>query len=125
MAATARVTVLMEHAQKLHLARCAQAAGMSVGEYIRDRALDEGGNQALLEAVRDSAARANAALERVLAAVQAGQARDAEREAALRVQARCEFGDIDFDELADWLDGPAPELRHVAEPQAQYRGIAP
>jgi len=46
MVATARVTVLMEHVQKARLAERAKTMGMSVGEYIRSKALDKEGHKA-------------------------------------------------------------------------------
>jgi len=125
MVATARVTVLMEHAQKARLAQRAKTMGLSVGEYIRSKALDEGGHEALLDEVRASTARANAALDRVLARLQASQQQGAVDEAAIRARARREFADVDFAALADWLDRPSvnfetPELL-VAETRGAYR----
>ncbi len=107
MAATERVTILMDRSQKAHLTRRARAAGMSVGEFVRGKALDGDGDDALLELVHESTARANAALDRALVAIQAGRDQDPAREAAARERARREFGGIDFAALATSL-GLAP-----------------
>jgi len=124
MVATARVTVLMEHAQKNRLAQRAKTMGLSVGEYVRSKALDEDGHEALLDAVRASTARANAALDRVLALLESGQDAFA-NEAALRAQARREFANVDFAALADWLDRPSVNFERsellVAETRGTYR----
>jgi len=127
MVATARVTVLMEHAQKARLAERARTMGMSVGEYVRSKALDEEGHEALLDAVRASTARANAALDRVLTLLQRNQEQaTANAEAAIRARARREFAGVDFAALADWLDQPSapsfePQQLLVAETRGTYR----
>jgi len=127
MVATARVTVLMEHAQKARLAERAKIMGLSVGEYIRSKALDEEGHEALLDEVRASTARANAALDRVLALLQRSQEQAAANDdAAIRARARREFAGVDFAALADWLDHPPapsfePQQLLVAETRGTYR----
>lgn len=73
MGATARVTVLMTPKEKRELfAQASQAGFDSVGAYLRRKASapdapDDAGLDTLLEAVRDSTARANASLDKALA----------------------------------------------------------
>ena len=88
MAATARVVVLMEDAEKIELESRARAAHKSLGAYMRERALgdaDEGLDQ-LLTLAETSTAEANAALDRVLAKLEIA----ASNRAALRVEARAQ-----------------------------------
>ena len=73
MNATARVTILMTPKEKKELFAQAEQAGFdSVGAYLRRKAStpdapDDAGLDALLGAVRESTARANASLDQTLA----------------------------------------------------------
>ncbi|HEX7324207.1 MAG TPA: hypothetical protein VF292_02485 [Rhodanobacteraceae bacterium] len=75
MPATARVTILMDPAEKASLAKRAKAAGCaSVSEYLRRKAalpdhLDDPAVDVLLRQLADSTQRANAALDAALAAM--------------------------------------------------------
>lgn len=75
MPATARVTVLMDPAEKASLTKRAKEAGCtSVSEYLRRKAalpdsLDDPALDLLLRQLADSTDRANAALESALAAM--------------------------------------------------------
>ncbi len=102
MAATARVTILMDQSQKLALTKQARASGVSLGEFIRNKALgtDDEGMVTLLALVKESTERANLALDQVLADIEQNRADAAKREADTRARARREFADFDFDALA-------------------------
>lgn len=75
MPATARVTVLMNPAEKASLAKRAKAAGCtSVSEYLRRKAalpddVDDPAVDVLLRQLADSTKRTNAALDAALAAM--------------------------------------------------------
>lgn len=75
MPATARVTILMDAAEKKSLARRAKASGCaSVSEYLRRKAaapdsLDDPAVDVLLRQLADSTRRTNAALDAALAAM--------------------------------------------------------
>ncbi len=121
MAVTERVTILMDPSQKAHLTRRARAAGMSVGEFVRGKLLDGDSDDALLDLVRESTARANAALDRALVAIEAGRDPDMARAAAARERARREFQGIDFSALAASLDlvpGETPRQASRRRPAA-------
>jgi hypothetical protein len=90
--ATARVTILMDQADKQRLAQLARNAKMSVGEFVRGKALGvEDETTTLLAAVAESAARANAALDKALEAISRREAGSTERYAAIVAATRREF----------------------------------
>jgi len=92
MAATARVTILMDQAEKQRLTQLARKAEMSVGEFVRGKALGaEDELAALLATVAESAARANDALDRALEAIDRREVESKERHAAIVAAARREF----------------------------------
>jgi hypothetical protein len=88
--ATERVPVLMTAAEKKRIARQAQKAGISLGEYLRRAALafsPEDDNEALaglLTQVERSTAAASAAIDDALAHIEASNRRIAAMEAAAR-----------------------------------------
>ncbi len=88
--ATERVPVLMSAAEKKRLARQAQRAGISLGEYLRRAAAafspeeDNEALDALLTQVERSTAAASAAIDDTLAYVEASNQRIAAMEAAAR-----------------------------------------
>jgi capsule polysaccharide export protein KpsE/RkpR len=88
--ATQRVPVLMTPAEKKRIARQAQKAGLSMGEYLRRAAAafspedDEDALVGLLAQVEKSAAAATAAIDDALAYVDASNKRIAAMEAAAR-----------------------------------------
>jgi capsule polysaccharide export protein KpsE/RkpR len=88
--ATERVPVLMTAAEKKRIARQAQKAGISLGEYLRRAAATfspEDDNEALaglLTQVERSTAAASAAIDDALAHVEASNRRIAAMEAAAR-----------------------------------------
>jgi len=104
MAATARVVVLMEPSEKSRLDKQAKSAGLSMGEFVRQRVLgrDEQHQEiaAILPVVRQSTHQANAALDRLLARRARLDAEAERREKSARAKAREEFADINFASLA-------------------------
>jgi capsule polysaccharide export protein KpsE/RkpR len=89
-AATERVPVLMTTTEKKRLARQAQKAGISLGEYLRRAAAafspeeEEEALAGLLSRVERSTAKAAAAVDEALAYVDASNKRIAAMEAASR-----------------------------------------
>lgn len=105
MASTERVVILMTGAQKATITQRAQAAGLSAGEYVRRRALDEDPVVgALLEELATSTASVNAALDAAVARLDASDAQRDRREDEARTKARAEFADVDPDRLVELLD---------------------
>lgn len=101
MAATERVVVLMEPSQKLRLTKQARAAGLSVGEYIRNRALDEDEIlKALIAELKASTAKAITAIDETLARMDAREKARAEREAEIRAEVEAQLAGIDMDAVA-------------------------
>lgn len=90
--ATERVSVLMTPAEKKRVARRAQKAGISLGEYVRRAACafsTEDDNEpltGLLTQVERSTGAASAAIDDALAYVEASNRRIATMEAAARVR---------------------------------------
>jgi hypothetical protein len=88
--ATERVGVLMTVTEKKRIARKAQKAGMSLGEYLRRAAAafspeeDEDALVGLLTQVERSTAAVSAAIDEALAHVDASNKRIADMEAAAR-----------------------------------------
>lgn len=117
MAVTARVTILMDQAQKATLTQQAREEGLSVGEFIRNRALDQDHLlAALVRQLRDSTREAMTTIDQTLARMDAREQAIAEREVAVRQAAQAEFAGLDLDALA----------RHLAPaPAARRRGAAP
>ncbi len=105
MAANARVTILMNAAQKRALAKQAREQGLSVGELIRNRALDPEGGDALLRLVQETTAKANVAIDRAITALENSAAQRAQLLTASREQAHHDFATIDFDLMAEQLFG--------------------
>ncbi len=104
MAATARVTVLMEPEQKTRLTDLARAADMSVGEFMRRKALQTDDElAALLALVEQSTAAANAALDKALAAIERREAEAGGRHAEIVAATRGEFTPRDGRALAEAL----------------------
>jgi hypothetical protein len=89
-AATERVPVLMTPAEKRRIARQAQKAGVSLGEYLRRAAAafspeqDDEAFEALLTQVERSTTAASTAVDEALAYVEASNKRIAEMERAAR-----------------------------------------
>jgi hypothetical protein len=89
-AATERVPVLMTPAEKRRIARQAQKAGVSLGEYLRRAAAafspeqDDEAFEALLTQVERSTAATSAAIDDAIAYVEASNKRIAEMERAAR-----------------------------------------
>ena len=111
MAATARVTILMEQADKQRLTRLARNADMSVGEFVRGKALGvEDETAALLAAVAESAARANEALDKALEAIGRREAESTERYAAIVAATRGEFRPDEAAALGALLGFTKPEV---------------
>lgn len=112
MASTERVVVLMTPDQKAAVTRRAQAAGLSVGEYVRRRALDDDPVVvALLGELAASTAVVNAALDATMARLDAADAQSARREAEARAKAKTEFADVDPRRLMALLDAAQPVPR--------------
>ncbi|MBV8197184.1 MAG: hypothetical protein JO263_03540 [Candidatus Eremiobacteraeota bacterium] len=107
MAATARLVVLMDAADKGRLTKQARAAGLSTAEYVRRRTIGKDDTDAELVAVlgivRESTAQANSALDRILNRRKALAREIGRREAAARRKALDEFSDVDFAALAGEL----------------------
>lgn len=111
MAATERVTILVDRAQKAALTKQARAAGQSVGEYIRSRVLDEEALlSALLGELRKSTANAMNAIDGVVARLDAREQAMAEREAAIKHKAKAEVSGSDAEALVRWLEAQLPAL---------------
>ena len=78
---TERIPILVTAEQKARIARAAEAAGLSVGEYLRraaaayDPTQDAGAFDAVAEQIRHSAERASRALDAALQAVAASEQR--------------------------------------------------
>ncbi|MEW6561545.1 MAG: hypothetical protein AB1412_15275 [Pseudomonadota bacterium] len=78
---TERIPILVTAEQKARIARAAEAAGLSMGEYLRraaaayDPAQDADAFDAVAEQIRLSAERANRALDAALQAVAASEQR--------------------------------------------------
>lgn len=101
MSATARVTILMEEPQKAALTRQARKAGMSVGEFIRSKALGEDDVlAALVTQLRESTRAATARIDEALARMDSRERTLVEREANIRRKARAEFAEMDAEALA-------------------------
>jgi hypothetical protein len=110
MAATARVTILMDQADKQRLTRLAKKAEMSVGEFVRGKALGvEDETAALLAAVAESAALANEALDRALEAIGRREAESLGRYAAIVAATRGEFRLDEAAALGAFLGFDKPE----------------
>lgn len=106
MAATERVTILMEPAQKAALTEQAQNAGLSVGEYIRDYALgDSTVLTAMVKELRASTRDAVRAIDATLLRLGAREAEIAAREAEARRKAHAEFAEINVDTLGRLFEG--------------------
>ena len=104
MAATARVTILMDRDQKERLAGLARKSDMSVGEFVRRKALGTDDEMAsLLTLVRQSTAQANAALDRALAVIEQRDAGAETRRQTIIAATRREFTAADAAALSDWL----------------------
>ena len=88
--ATERVAVLMTPAEKKRIARQAERAGVSIGEYLRRAAAafspdeDNDALAGLLTQVEKSTAAATAAIDEAIAYVEASNKRIAAMEAAAR-----------------------------------------
>ena len=92
MAATARVTILMDEAEKQRLTQLARKADMSVGEFVRGKALGAEDELAtLLAAMAESVARTNAALDKALEDIDRREAESKGRHAAIVAATRREF----------------------------------
>ncbi len=112
MAATERVTILMEPAQKAALVKEASAEGLSVGELIRNKALDQDRLlAALAHELRESTANALRTIDATIARMDAREQRMAEREAAVRRAAEAEFAGLDAEAFARWLAAAKPDNR--------------
>ena len=110
MAATARVTILMDQADKQRLAQLARNAEMSVGEFVRGKALGaEDEASTLLAALAESAARANEALDKALEAIGRREAESAARYAAIVTATRGEFRPDEAAALGALLGFDKPE----------------
>ena len=78
---TERIPILVTAEQKARIARAAEAAGLSMGEYLRraaaayDPTQDAGAFDAVAEQIRHSAERASRALDAALQAVAASEQR--------------------------------------------------
>ena len=115
MAATERVTILMEPAQKAALTKQARAVGQSVGEYVRNRALDEDEIlTALVAELKASTAKAVATVDEALARMDAREKARTERDAEIRRQVEAELADVDIDTVAALF---APVRNRLAKPE--------
>ena len=96
MAATERVVVLMTPKQKSDVTLRAAAEKLSVGDYMRRRALgDDELLSALMSELAASTERAKSALDRTLARLEESEKRLPEIEAKARQQAQAEFQALD------------------------------
>jgi hypothetical protein len=119
MAATERVTILMEPAQKAALTKRARAVGQSVGEYVRNRALDEDEIlTALVAELKASTAKAVATVDEALARMDARENAQAERDTEIRRQVEAELSNVDFTAVAELF---APLRNELAAQQKQQR----
>ena len=92
MAATERIPVLLTAAEKRQIAKRSEAAGLSMGEFLRQAAAsftpsdDEAALASLIDQVNKSTARASASIDKMLASVAASNKKIAamERAAAKR-----------------------------------------
>ena len=101
MAATERVVVLMTPEQKTSVASRAAAEKLSVGDYMRRKALgDDELLGALMVELAASTGRAQTALDRTLARLEESERRLPEIKAAARERAVAEFADVDPDLVA-------------------------
>lgn len=92
---TERVVVLMTAKQKADIKRSAKTEAISVGEFIRRRALgDDAMLSELVGQVRESTRNAAAALDHTLDRLGDAQARQPERDAIARENAMAEFAEI-------------------------------
>lgn len=115
MAATERVTILMEPAQKAALTKHAQAMGQSVGEYVRRRALDDDNMlDALVAELRASTATAMHAIDATVARIDARERAMAAREATVKEQVRELFTNQDVEALIQLFAQDAEQRRHAA-----------
>lgn len=102
--ATERVVVLMTPKQKAAVTKRATDEKLSVGDFMRRRALeDDEMLTALLDELRGSTAYAKEALDRTLTRLTDFEQRQAEIEKAAREKAKAEFRDIDPEALARLL----------------------
>jgi uncharacterized coiled-coil protein SlyX len=106
----------MEPAQKATLTKQAKASGLSLGEFIRNRALDEDALlSALVAELRGSTAKATEAIDQLVERMDAREQSLTQREAATRRKAEAEFAGLDRAALARLFAG------QVAEPQSTDR----
>ena len=92
MAATERIPVLLTPAEKRQIAKRSEAAGLSMGEFLRQAAAsfapadDEAALENLIDQVKKSTSRASASIDKMLASVAASNKEIAamERNAAKR-----------------------------------------
>jgi hypothetical protein len=102
--ATERVVVLMTPKQKAAVTKRATDEKLSVGDFMRRRALDDDEMlTALLDELRGSTAYAKEALDRTLTRLTDFEHRQAEIEKTARAKAKAEFSDIDPEALARLL----------------------
>ncbi len=122
MAATERVTILMEPAQKAALTKRARAVGQSVGEYVRNRALDEDELlTALVAELKASTAKAVATVDDALARMDARENAQAERDMEIRRQVEAELANVDFTAVAALFAPLRNELAAQQKPQGATR----
>lgn len=116
MAATERVTILMEPAQKAALTKHARAAGQSVGEYIRTRALEEDAVLAAVAAeLRQSTAETLRTVDAALARMDAREQAMAAMEAAIVKRPAFHYSEAETQALLQLL---APKKVHAQDTAA-------
>lgn len=114
-AATERVTILMEPAQKARLTKQAKASGLSLGEFIRNRALDEDALlTALVAELRGSTAAATKAIDQLVERMDAREQALDQRDAETRRKAEAEFAGLDRAALAGLFAGQPAQPRSAA-----------
>lgn len=92
---TERVVVLMTAKQKADIKRSAKTEGLSFSEFMRRRALeDDAMLSALADQICESTRNATTALDHTLDRLADAQARQPERDAKARENARAEFAEI-------------------------------
>lgn len=100
-AATERVTILMDAAQKARLTKQARASGLSLGEFIRNRALDEDALlTVLVTELRGSTAAATTAIDQLVERMDARELELELRDAETRRRAEAEFAWLDCSPLS-------------------------